>query len=160
MRRPGGVVAAAIILLLLSLVGIACAVLALCLPLLVHRPLIPKIPGVQAGLWAMLVFFLLCLWTVSDLFRMRGRARISMVAIGFVFFVASGLSIAGMLWVRTFLGGLPPGPYGQTAATVLWAIMGFYGVVALIGLWWIVYFLRAGPAFAEVQGVRGTADTV
>lgn len=154
MRRPVGVTLSAILLALLSLLGIACAALALSLPLLVHRPLIPKLPGVQPGLWAMGVFFVICLWAVVQLLRMRPRARISMVLIGFIYFVASGLSIVGLLWLRDFVGGVPPGPNAQTVQIVFWAVIAFFAAVALVGLWWLVYFLRARAAF----GVPGQSE--
>jgi hypothetical protein len=149
MRRPVGVTVSGILLALLSVLGIACAGLALSAPLLVHRPLIPKLPGMQPGLWAMGIFFVLCLWAVVELFRMRPGARISMVLIGFIYVVASGLSIAGLLWLRDFVGGIPPGPNAQTVQIVFWAIITFFAAVALVGLWWVVYFLRAGAAFGS-----------
>ncbi len=164
MRRPVGVILAAIILGLIALLGILGETAALGLVFFYHSPLIPNLPFVRPlmvvtnGL--LLLFFLYCAWTVVGLFRMRPWARISIAAIGGVvalFSLTIGLAV---LWAGRFTQYLPPGPSSGMAQTVLTAVAVFYFAIALVGIWWLVYFTR-GRVRDRFAGSRPlSADSV
>jgi hypothetical protein len=143
MRRPVGVILAAVILGLIALLGTAIGGLALAALIFVRRPLIPRIPGVELSLYLMFGFQLFCLWTAVDLMRMRRWTRPAMVAIGGIVFVLSALAGAGLIWARQFAALLLAGPStGEVQAGVLSAAVICFAI-ALAGVWWIVYFCRA-----------------
>lgn len=159
MRRPPGVVIAGLLLGVLAFVGVVAGVAALSVSAIVHRPLLPKIPGVRPGLWLMVAFSLFCLWTVAGLFRMRPWTRPAMVAIGLVVLVVSSAAGAGLLWTRDFVvmiaSALSPTTVPDTVQTILYSVAGFYFLIALAGLWWSIAFSRARikAAFAPPLGV-------
>lgn len=164
MRRPVGVILAAIILGVIALFGIFGETAALGLAFFYHSPLIPNLPFIRPlmvvsnGL--VLLFFLFCAWTVVGLFRMRGWARISIAVIGGVIAFFSLMMGAVMLWAGRFTQYLPPGQSSGMVQTVLSMMAGFYFLIALVGIWWLVYFnrRRVRDAFAAFRPL--SADSV
>lgn len=147
MRKPVGVVISGVVLAVLALGGLAVSVFALSISSIVQRPLLPKIPGVRPGLWLLLAFSLLCLWTVLDLLRMRRWTRPAMVGIGLVVCLCSAVGGAALLWLRDYAimiaSVLLQGNHlGQVQAAVM-GLAAFYFLIALVGLIWMVVFSRA-----------------
>lgn len=157
MRRPAGVILAAIVMALIALVGLFASVPSLVFSIFSHSRVIPNLPGVRAALIAgaalMLAFFLFCAFTVVRLIGMRRSGRVSAVVIGAVIFFFSGLSGLGILFARQYAALLPGGPASGNVQNLLIGVAGFYFLVACIGLWWIVYFNLASvrAAFAEAN---------
>lgn len=143
MRKPAGIVVAAVILGLIALAGTAFGVTALSISAIVGRPVLPKIPGVRPGLYLMVAFFLLCLWTMVGLFRLRRWARPAMVVIGALIFVGYALAGGGLLWVRQLIGLLIPPAYSGSAQSAILGAVILSFVIALVGLSWTIYFNRA-----------------
>ncbi len=159
MRKPVGVIFAAVILGLIALLGTAVAGLALGVTLYSHRPLIPRIPAVEAGMYLMAGFCLFCLWTAIHLIRMRRWTRPAMVVVGGVVFVFSTLAGGGLMWVRQsgwvdlIASMAPPGPYsGAVQAAVAGAAVASF-LIAVAGVWWMVYFCRGRVKAAFSAGV-------
>jgi hypothetical protein len=155
MRKPAGVIAAAIMMGLMALLGILGVSLSLVVSIIIHNP-VNNMPGfrvimVLANL-LVLGFFLFCGWTVVGLFRMRRWARVSSIVIGALVCILSGLAGAAIFAARNFVPKLPPPPPGadpQTAMLadlpiIIEAAVAFYFAVALVGLWWAVYFSLPG----------------
>jgi hypothetical protein len=147
MRKPAGVIAAAVVMGLMALLGILGVSLSLVVFLFMHNPV--NIPGfrvmVVLGNLLVLGFFLFSGWTVVGLFRMRRWARGAAIVIGVLVCLFSGGAGAGMLAVRNLVPAMPP-PTGEPATLlsslplIIAGIAGFYFLIALIGLWWAVYF--------------------
>lgn len=143
MRRPAGVVAAAVVLGLLTVIGILGATLSLVVSTVMHPPVtFPGFRFIMVGTNLIgLCFFGYCAWTVVDLFRMRRWARVSAVVIGGLLFAFSALAGVAMLAVRRFVPMIPSsGPTPVDTSTIIFFIALFYFCLSLIGLWWIVYF--------------------
>lgn len=144
MRRPAGVIVAAVVLGLMTLLGLLGTVASMAVWLFLKSPLIPKVPALRATVIAVdglaICFFLFCAWTVVDLFRMRKWARYSILALGGLLFVISGLLCVAMIVARNYAPPLPGGPSPVSMQAVMLGIAAFYGVGALIGVWWLVYF--------------------
>lgn len=156
MRRPGGVIVAAIVLGMIALLGIFGEVLVLGVSLFVGTPGIPNFQAARAMLVAMncvaLAFFLFCGWTVVGLFRMRRWARMSILVVGGVVFCLCAVLAVGMVLLRN---SAPPlaSPTAVSMHAIFLGMAVFYGLVALIGAWWLVYFNVAGvrAAFAAAD---------
>jgi hypothetical protein len=97
---------------------------------------------------------------VVGLFRMRGWARISMAVLGAVIGFFSLLSGVAVLWAVRFTQFLPPGPSSGMAQTVLSVMAGFCFAIALVGVWWLVYFTRARTRAAFAGSRPLSADSV
>ena len=152
MRRPVGLILAAVLLGLIAIVGLLMEGLVLSVSIFAHRPLIPKIPAVEIAVYLMIGFHLFCLWTAINLVRMRRWARPAMVAIGFVVFVTSGMAGAGLFWARQFAALVPPGPYSADVQTGIICAVTISFLLALAGVWWMIYFCRA-----RVRGIFESA---
>jgi hypothetical protein len=144
MRRPAGVTVAAVVLGLMTLMGVLGVMLSLAASMLLpHLP----VSGVQfrallvcSNLLA-LAFFVYCAWTVIDLFRLRRWARISAIVIGSLLFLVSLLAGLAILAARRFASLIPQsGPTPVDVTQIFVVMAAFYFLIALIGLWWIVYF--------------------
>ena len=143
MRRPAGVIIAAVVLGLMTLLGILGSLLALIGSFVMHPPVnVPGFRVVMVGsVFVGLFFFVYCAWTVVDLFRMRRWARVSAVVIGGLLFAFSALAGVGMLAARHLAPMIPsPGPTPVNVAAIFVLMALFYFFVSLIGLWWVVYF--------------------
>lgn len=166
MRRPAGVVAAAIVLGLIALFGIFAEVLILGVTLFVAGPVIPHMAAGRATLAAVnavaLCFFLFCEWTVVGLFRMRRWARIAMLIVAGVVFCFSAILCVGMAVVRVPALPVTKGPSPVSLHEVFLGMAVVYGLLSLIGAWWLVYFnlkpVRAAFAPAGPQPVEGRAE--
>lgn len=159
MRRPAGVIAAAVVLGLIALIGIFAMMAGLGFAVFVRNPILPSAfrPFVILFDSLGLCFFLFCAWVVVDLFRMRNWARISAVILGALIFLFSALAGVGILLAQKYAALLPqrPNPVDMTLIFVCIAI--FYFVIALIGLWWIVYFnLRYVRAAFQTSNIMVT----
>jgi hypothetical protein len=144
---PAGVAIAAVVLGLMAFVGLlisACSAYAL---FFTHSALIPHIPAVRlvaGGLDALiLALVIVAACTIVGLFRLKLWARYSIVLLGLldllVFaLMAAGVLIGRMKWDMATM----PIPYhpGITLGDVMLGLAAFYALVALVGLWWMVYF--------------------
>lgn len=143
MRRPVGLILAAVLLGLIAILGLLTEGLALSVSIFAHRPLIPKIPAVEITLYLLIAFHAFCLGTAIALPGMRRWTRPAMVAIGCLVCVLSAMAGAGLLWARQFAVLLPPGPYsGDVQIAVVGAATVCF-LVAAAGVWWVIYFSRA-----------------
>lgn len=163
MKRLPGVIASAIVLILVSLLPLMMAMgMTVAGVVMRHLPATQEaqIPSWIAGVMALEgVFFLLVgLWgwiTAYGLFRMRRWARISMLVIG------GGLALCSLLAAAVTLAlcfAPLPGELRYDASThgmmqgVLIAIALFELVLMAIGIWWLVYFLRRKVVLAFAAG--------
>jgi hypothetical protein len=146
MRRPAGVILAAIVLGFMALMGIFGSLISVAATIFMHNPAIPPIPGVRAIMvvmtGGMLCFFLFCAWTVVGLFWMRPWARYSILVIGGLEFCFSLLMCGVMVLLRA---SPPPMPVAATSSPVSFQVVflgmaASYGFLSLIGAWWLVYF--------------------
>lgn len=110
-------------------------------------PLPLKAIGVFAGVLCTGLAF----WgivTAVGIFRRRGWARISMVVFAVLL---AFMSIGGLLAILVVR--MPPvaGENPRVMEITRWAIAGFYGALAVIGLWWLILFNSRGAKqyFAE-----------
>ena len=143
MRRPAGVIIAAVVLGLMTLLGILVTFASLIVSFVMHPPVnVPGFRVIMVGFNLIgLCFCGYCVWTIVDLFRMRRWARISAVVIGGLLFAFSALAGVGMLAVRHLAPMIPsPGPTPVNVEGIFVLMALFYFFVSLIGLWWVVYF--------------------
>jgi len=144
MRRPAGVVVAAIILGLIGLFGIFLEVLLLGVVLFVQSPVIPHLPAMRVALLVAnslaLCFFLFCEWTVMGLFRMRRWARMAMLIVSGVGFCLSAVLCVGMALVPVPALPVTRGPSPVSLHAVFLGMAVFYGLLSLLSAWWLVYF--------------------
>jgi hypothetical protein len=166
MRRPVGVVVAASVLGVIGLLGLIGVVLSFAGVFLMKNPMVPQGTGVEATIGAADLFFagtlVFCVWTAVGLFRLRPWARYSIIVIGALVFAFCSIVSALMFVLRHFAPTLA-GSAGAAAApaalgTVFVAIGLFYAAVALIGVWWVVYFSLRSVGLAFATG--GTSVTV
>lgn len=144
---PAGVGIAAAVLGLMALVGLlvaACSAFAL---FMTNTALVPRIPVVRltVGIVDLLLLALVTLaaYTIVGLFRMKVWARYSMVALGALDFLFFVVLMAGVLIGRVKSGMAAmqiPGHPTLTLGEIMLELAAFYGVMALIGVWWVVYF--------------------
>lgn len=166
MRRPAGVIVAAVVLGLMAMVGILGAAASVAVSFLVQNPAVAPMPGVRAILAVtsgmMLCFFAFCGWTVVGLFRMRRWARYTILGIGGVEFCFSALLCAMMILLRNAPLPLPPGTAASPVGvqTIFLGMAVFYGLLSLVGAWWLVYFNLAHvrEAFAGMTPVPAVAE--
>jgi hypothetical protein len=150
MRRPAGVVVAAVVLGLMALVAILGTIVSLVASMVMHPPV--TIPGFRVIMVVFnlvaLGFFGFCGWTVVGLFKMRRWARVSIVVIGALDFAVCAIAGFGTLAVRHMVPVMPPPPPGMaqpgpdlSILPMIFELMAaFYFFLALIGVWWLVYF--------------------
>lgn len=159
MRRPAGVIAAAVVLGLIALIGIFAMLAGLIFAVFVPNPILPSAfrPFVILSDSLGLCFCLFCAWVVIDLLRMRNWARISAVILGALVFLFSALAGVGILLAQKYAALLPQGPHPIDMTLIFACIAIFYFVIALIGLWWIVYFnLRYVRAAFQASNIMVT----
>jgi hypothetical protein len=161
-RVPAGVVVAAAVLGLMAFVGLLLSGFSAIVLFITHNPLIPRIPLVQmvaAGIDALLLaLVILAACTIVGLFRLKIWARYSIVLLGLLDFLVFGILAVSILISRTKWDmatmPLPTNPHVTIGDLMLWTSV-FYGVLTLIGAWWMIYFnlkpVRAVFAEAEAQ---------
>jgi hypothetical protein len=147
MRKPAGVIAAAVVMGLMAALGTLGVSLSLVVFLFMHNPV--NLPGfrviVVLSNFFGLAFFLFTGWTVVGLFRMRSWARVAGIVIGALVCLFSGIAAIGTLAIRNFVPAMPPPP-GEPATVlsslplIFVGVAVFYFAIALVGLWWAVYF--------------------
>lgn len=163
MRRPVGVILAAVVLGLMALMGIFGGLISVATSIFIQNsPAIPSVPGMRGIMIVtallMLCFFLFCGWTVVGLVRMRTWARYSIVVIGGLEFLFCALLSGLMILMRNTPLPVPAG----TAApvnfqSVFLGLGAIYGFLSLIGAWWLVYFNLAPVREAFVAAGQPTA---
>lgn len=177
MRRPVGVTVAAVILGLIAVLGLLGVAFSFIGMFLMHNPALHHaarhegasaqavVAGTDLVLSGILVF---CLWTVVGLFRLRRWARYSVVVVGILIFILASAMSALMLVLRHFVSASPKATMSlaqlSLISMVLVAFGAFYAVIALVGLWWAVYFnlkhvrraFAGGSAMIEGQTVVET----
>jgi hypothetical protein len=160
-----GLVLAAIVLALITIVGFLSAVLALFEVLyvrpqrLTHYPLLEAIEIVT---WLVVLLISgFCAWTVVGLFRMQKWARISILVLGAVICFFSFFSVV-IYCVLAFTAPTsfvpPPHAAGVTPHMIrgmLLCMAGFSLLFMLVGVWWLVYFnLRRVRALFMTSALR------
>jgi hypothetical protein len=182
-KRPVGVVVNAIFLAVISLFVLLMALgMALAATLIGKAgamagtpgaPAMPAIPPWMAGfeLGMSGVFILLAAWaiaTVAGLFGMRRWARYSVLVIG------GGMAVIGSISLLTTAVTMAVMPMAQPATTdpsqmhlaqsmmkaVFAGVLVFYGLVAGLGIYWLVYFnlKRVREAFHGHAGTLGESQ--
>jgi hypothetical protein len=146
---PGGVSFAAVLLSLLTGLGAICLIGSTSVLFITRNPVVPSIPTVRILVASfdllLLLFLACCAWTVVGLFRLRAWARHSILMIGAADFLFFTLLCVLMLLARhnPIVAAMSAHPGSGTsfpAATILLGLAVFYGLLALIGAWWLVYF--------------------
>jgi hypothetical protein len=169
MRKPAGVIAAAVVMGVMALLGIVGISSSLVIFLFMHNPV--NIPGFRAIVVLsnlfVLLFFVFSGWTVVGLFRMRRWARVASIVIGALVCLFSAGAGIGALAIRNFVPAVPPPP-GEPATIlsslplIVAGIAAFYFGVAIIGLWWVVYFClpKVRDAFVGVGHIVTNPEIV
>lgn len=146
-RVPGGVLLAAAVLGLLAFVGLLVAACSAFVLLSSHNALIPRIPSVRitvGGLDVLLLaLVILASCTIVGLLRLRLWSRYSMTLFGLLDFVTFGLLAILILIgrVRSGMAAMPiPNHPDITLGGIMLGLAAFYALLALIGVWWMVYF--------------------
>lgn len=160
MNAPAGVAIAAVVLGLMSFVGLLIAAASIIAQFVMNTPLIPHIPAVRmvsAGIDAFVIaLVILAVCTIIGLFRLKAWARYSVLFLGLLdllafSFMAIGFLIARVKWWMAPLS-LPNNPHLKVGDILLWLAI-FYGILALIGVWWMIYFNAKSvrESFANAQ---------
>lgn len=144
---PSGVVAAAVILAVMAFIGLLIAACCAYLLFGTDNALIPHILSVRvitAGLDVLvLALAILAICTIVGLFRLKVWSRYSVTLLGLLDLIVFGLLTAGVLIAR-FKSGFAaltvPNNPGLTFGEVLIGLAVVFGLLALIGVWWIIYF--------------------
>ena len=146
-RVPAGVVVAAVALGLMAFVGLLIAACSAFVMFVVNSPVIPRIPAVRvvAGSVDALILGLVILsgCTILGLLRLKIWARYSIVLLGLLDLLVFGLIAVGFLVVRVKwdLATMPvPTHPGLTLGNIMIWLAVFYAVLALVGIWWMIYF--------------------
>jgi hypothetical protein len=143
----------------MSAVGIVIAGLLVAILFFKHYPIVPRIPAVRLFLVCfdllMLLILLWSIWTVFGLFRLKPWARFSILALGALDLCFFGVQTIGLLMLRSrydFSMMMPTGPGAIDVSTILLQIASFDALLALIGVWWLVYFSLSHVRVAFAAG--------
>src|SRR6185437_15245720 len=162
-QRPTGLVLAAIMLALLTCMGLFTGLSILLASVLIPAPATAQFPAIQAVEIGMGVITLLvavfCGFTVVGLFRVKRWARISILVLGGLlacFCLFSALLSGAMAFIPS---AVVQGNSGISPSMMRIVFLGssvFYLCVALIGVWWLVYFnlRRIRALFATRNALR------
>lgn len=144
---PVGVAAAAVVLGLMTFCGLLIVAFSSFALFVAHSALIPRIPSVRivaGGLDALiLALVILGACTVVGLFRLKLWARYSVTLLGLLELLVFALMAAGVLVgrVKSGMASMPiPNNPNLTLGDILLWLAGFFAVLALAGLWWMIYF--------------------
>jgi len=150
--RPAGVSIAAFVLSIMACLGLLVALLSIGTLFLSHNPIIPKIPVVRIFFVCFdlltLAVVLWCFWTVVGLFQLKPWARFSIMAIGAMDLCFFAIQSVGLLVIRgkydfsglTIPNGSTTHPGLIDIPSMLLAIAAVDAALALVGLWWLIYF--------------------
>jgi len=147
--KPGGIYLAAIVLALMGVFGLLTLAFSIVTLFLARHAIAPTIPSVRVAL-ALVHLLLLtavawCFCTVVGLFRFRKWARYSIMVLGildFLFFLALSASLA-WLHGNPFVTAMDARPHPSmpfSPGALMLGLSAFYALLALIGVWWVVYF--------------------
>jgi hypothetical protein len=161
-EKPGGIYLSAIVLALLGAFGLLSLSFSIVTLFLTSHAIAPTIPTVRTLLAVahllMLAAVFWCFWTVVGLFRFRRWARYSIVVIGILDFLFFAALSAGLVWLHgnpfiTAMDARPNQSMPFSPGTLMLALSAFYALLALIGVWWVVYFnlARVRAAFAAAR---------
>lgn len=155
---PPGVIIAAVVLAVMALVALFIAACAAYVMFATNSAIIPRIPSVRmvaGGLDALIVaLVILSAATIIGLFRLKIWARYSISVLGLLDVLVFGIMAAGVLVARAKSGmaamSVPSNP-GITLGEIMVGLACLYGALALIGIWWMIYFNteRIRLVFAE-----------
>ena len=164
---PAGVAAAAVVLGLMTFCGLLIVAFSSFALFVAHSPIIPRIPSVRiiaGGLDALiLALVILGACTVVGLFRLKAWARYSITLLGLLDLLVFALMTAGVLVGRVKSGmatmPIPNNPSLTLGDILLW-LAGFYAALALVGVWWMIYFNtgRVRKLFAAPQTKPAPGD--
>jgi hypothetical protein len=155
MSRPIGVTASAIVAILGSIFALLLAALSLAsLFIATAQPQPPNSSQlVIAGAAMFAAFAGVGIWTSVGLFRLRSRARISILV--FAGFLAVG-SILGLL--GTMAMPIPPGMTADTQQVVRRGMVVMFGLPLAIAAWWLIQFNTQSTKAAFASPVAGPAS--
>ena len=155
---PAGVIIAAVVLAVMALIALLVAACAAYIMFATNSALIPRIPSVRmvaGGLDALIVaLVILSAATIIGLFRLKVWSRYSITILGLLDLLVFAFMAVGILVVRAKSGvaslTIPNNP-GITLGEIMAGLASLYGVLALIGVWWMIYFNteRIRLVFAE-----------
>lgn len=170
MRKPAGVIVAAVVLGLMTALALLGVIGELVATLIIHNPVMPTGPVGYHVRIILSVFDLIaicvlacCAWTVVGLFRMRNWARYSIVVLGVLTALLFGALSVIILLAWKFVP-VPQGPAGPHLGAVIAGVSLFYAAIGLIGVWWVVYFnlrhVRQAFAAAHTQAANELVEGV
>ena len=151
MSRPVGVTASAVVAIFGSILALLFAGLAIASLFMVTAP--PQPPNsaqsVIGGAGTIAAFAVVGIWTSVGLFRLRSRARTSILI--FAGFLA-GCSIFALL--MTMVVPIPPATTAATEQTFRRMMAVMFGVPLAIAVWWLIQFNTQSTkaAFASPAG--------
>ena len=149
MRRPLGVTIAATILGLMTGFGFLSGLFALIGALFIRNPAIPAdasrtvqlvMVGSDLAFFCLLAFYA---WVVVDLFRMRRWARYGILVVGALMALSFGAMSALMFLMPRSVpvqANASGSPMPQNLDALLTVVGVIYAAIALIGVWWVIYF--------------------
>lgn len=157
---PAGVAIAAVVLGLMTFCGLLIVAFSSFALFVARSAIIPRIPSVRivaGGLDALiLALVILAACTIVGLFRLKVWARYSITLLGLLDLLVFSLMTAGVLVgrVKSGMASMPiPNNPNITLGDILLWLAGFYAALALVGLWWMIYFntSRVRKVFAASQ---------
>jgi hypothetical protein len=163
-EKPGGIYVAAIVLSLMAAFGLISVAFSVVALFFTSHSIAPSIPTVRILLAVvqllMLAVVFWCLWTVVGLFRFRRWARYSMIVIGILDFLFFALLSGALIWLHgnPFVAAMDARPNPSmpfSPGMLMLGLSAFYALLALIGVWWVVYFnlARVRLAFTPPPGL-------
>lgn len=161
MRRPAGAIVAAILLGLAALLGIPFTVFGIVFGLMGHvAPELPRTARASMifGSIMELCGFVFCGCTAIGLFRLRPWARIAAIVLGGLSCFGCLMAGMGILLLRSTPGGLPATPNPAAVGMVLTGTAVTCFAVALLGVWWVVYF-NLGSTRRAFAGQRPSPES-
>ena len=169
-EKPGGIYLAAIVLALMGAFGLLTIAFSIVTLFLTSHAIAPTIPSVRIMLAVahllMLAAAFWCFWTVVGLFRFRPWARYSILVIGVLDFLFFAALSAGLAWLHgnPFVAAMDARPNPSmpfSPGTLMLGLAAFYAVLALVGVWWVVYFnfARVRAAFSSATPGFDTPKT-
>lgn len=150
-RRPVGLVAAAVVLVLLACFVVLGGMGVLASVLLLHVPQVDQqleqFPALKAieivnGI-VILLMGGLCAWTAADLLRVKKWARISILILGgmIAFFSLVECALFSMMAFHPLMLTPQAGQVSPELVKVMFLVMaGMSFLFMLVGVWWLVYF--------------------